>query len=151
MNDLIALANKLGDDEILIMIGNMKNSDVKSLPKKIIYIPSTNSQQELSCFYNLADVVVSASYAESFGLTIVEALACGTPVIVYNNTGQADIPSENTGLLVETGDIEALADAIHKMKEHPLSPEACCKRAEEHFDKDKCFEEYIELYNRILK
>ena len=102
LNDLISLANKLGDDEILIMIGNMKNSDVKSLPKKTIYIPSTNSHQELSCFYNLADVVVSASYAESFGLTIVEALACGTPVIVYNNTGKADIPSENTGLLVET-------------------------------------------------
>ena len=129
----------------------MKNSDVKSLPKKTIYIPSTNSQQELSCFYNLADVVVSASYAESFGLTIVEALACGTPVIVYNNTGQADIPSENTGLLVETGNVDALAAAIRQMKESPLSSTDCRKRAEEHFDKDKCFEKYIELYNRILE
>ena len=42
-------------------------------------------------------------------------------------------------------------EAIRKMKEHPLSSEACRKRAEEHFDKDKCFEKYIELYESLIK
>ena len=83
-------------------------------------------------------------------MTVVESMACGTPVIVYNNTGQANIPSEDTGLLVETGDIDALTAAIRQMKESPLSSEACRKRAEECFDKDKCFEEYIELYESLM-
>lgn len=48
------------------------------------------------------------------------------------------------------GDVDALSDAIRRMKEHPLSSEACRKRAEEHFDKDKCFEKYIKLYEELL-
>ena len=39
---------------------------------------------------------------------------------------------------------------LGRMKEHPLSSEACRKRAAEHFDKDKCFEKYINLYNTLL-
>lgn len=37
------------------------------------------------------------------------------------------------------------------MKEQPLSGEDCRKRAEEYFDKDKCFEKYIELYERLIE
>ena len=53
-------------------------------------------------------------------------------------------------MVVEQGDVEALADAIRKMKENTLSSEACRKRAEEHFDKDKCFERYIKLYEELI-
>ena len=52
--------------------------------------------------------------------------------------------------MVEQGDINALADAIRRMKEHPLSSADCRKRAEEHFDKDKCFEKYNELYESLI-
>ena len=37
-----------------------------------------------------------------------------------------------------------------KMRENPLSSGDCRKRAEEHFDKDKCFEKYVELYEELL-
>ena len=53
--------------------------------------------------------------------------------------------------MVEQGDIDALADAIRKMKEHPLSSEDCRRRAEENFNKNKCFEKYIELYENLIK
>lgn len=56
-----------------------------------------------------------------------------------------------SGVVVEQGNIEALADAIRKMKDSPLSSEDCRRRAEEHFDKDKCFEKYIELYERWIR
>ena len=83
-------------------------------------------------------------------MTVAESLSCGTPVIVYDNTGQANIPTESTGIKVETGNLKAVSDAIRKMKEHPLSPADCRKRAEEYFNKDKCFEKYIELYERLM-
>lgn len=43
-----------------------------------------------------------------------------------------------------------LADAIVRMKEHPLASSDCRKRAEEKFDKDKCFEKYIQFYEKLV-
>ena len=47
--------------------------------------------------------------------------------------------------------MDALANAIIEMKENPLSSIDCRKRAEENFDKDKCFEKYVHLYEDLLK
>lgn len=52
--------------------------------------------------------------------------------------------------MIEQGNVEALAEAIKRMKENPLSSADCRNRAEENFDKDKCFEKYIKLYEELL-
>ena len=57
---------------------------------------------------------------------------------------------EKTGLVVPQGDLDSLVAAIQQLREKPLSREDCRKRAEELFDKDKCFEKYIDLYNQLL-
>lgn len=54
-------------------------------------------------------------------------------------------------MVVEQGDVGALVKAIVDMKENPLSSTDCRERAEEYFDKDKCFEKYVHLYNDLLK
>lgn len=46
--------------------------------------------------------------------------------------------------------MNALANAIMRLKANPLSSADCRKRAEECFDKDKCFEEYIQLYEGLI-
>lgn len=79
----------------------------------------------------------------------MEALACGTPVITYRTGGSPEIIDDKTGVVVEQGDISLLASTIKKMKESPLSSIACRKRAEDMFDKDMCFEKYIELYEDL--
>ena len=142
--DFLVVLVGLRPEQIMMLQGE-EYKDCNLVP-----ICRTQNQDELALRYSMADVSLSLSYFETFGLTVVEALACGTPVIVYNNSGQANIPSEDTGLLVETGDIDALADAIRQMKESPLSSDACRKRAVELFDKDKCFEKYVELYEDLL-
>jgi len=101
--------------------------------------------------YNDADVLINPTYADTFPTVNLEALACGTPVITYKTGGSPEAIDENTGIVVPQGDVKALSEAIIKLKENPLSSEACRKRAEMYFDKDKCFHEYIELYNEILK
>lgn len=117
----------------------------------IIPIGRTQNQIELAMLYSLADVYVNPTYADMFPTVNLEALACGTPVITYRTGGSPEAVDEQTGVVVEQGNVEALADAIRKMKANPLSSEACRKRAEEHFDKDKCFEKYIELYEKLLR
>ena len=105
---------------------------------------------ELAKLYSESDVLINPTYADTFPTVNLEALACGTPVITYRTGGSPEAVDEKTGIVVEQGDIEALADAIRKMKEHPLSSKDCRKRAEENFNKDKCFEKYINLYNTLL-
>lgn len=87
---------------------------------------------------------------ELCGRVHIEALATGTPVITYRTGGSSEAIDERTGVVVEQGDVEALAEAIRKMKIRPLSSDDCRARAEDFFDKDKCFEEYIRLYEKLL-
>ena len=82
----------------------------------------------------------------------LEALACGTPVITYRTGGSPEAIDESTGIVVEQGDIEGMAEAIKLIcsRDRKQYTTACRKRAEEHFDKDKCFEHYLELYAGLI-
>ena len=69
--------------------------------EKHIHFPKYNpiihpaSEQELAELYNAADVYVSNSVAEGFGLPIAEALACGTPVICPDNSAQTELAKDH--------------------------------------------------------
>ena len=81
----------------------------------------------------------------------MESLACGTPIITYRTGGSPEIIDENTGCVVEQGDIDGLVRAIRNLQEKPLSSDACRKRAVELFDKEERFMDYIRLYDELLK
>jgi glycosyltransferase involved in cell wall biosynthesis len=72
-----------------------------------------NNDRMLSTIYSAADVFVIPSLQESFGQTVIESLACGTPVVGFASGGIPDMvrPGE-TGWLAPTGDANALRDAI---------------------------------------
>ena len=152
--DFITLSKN--PDNVVVLVG-MSEAQVKEYSSStykdcnLIPIQRTNNQYELAMLYSLADVYVNPTYADMFPTVNLEALACGTPVITYLTGGSPEAVDEKTGFVVEQGNVGALAEAIRKMKEHPLSSAACRKRAEEHFDKDKCFEKYIELYDELLR
>jgi glycosyltransferase involved in cell wall biosynthesis len=62
-------------------------------------------------------VIVSASYVETFGFTLIEAMACGKPVIATRSGGPEYFITPETGLLVPTGDAGALASALQQIRE----------------------------------
>ena len=68
----------------------------------------------------------------------------------YNTGGSPEAVDENTGVVVSQGDVLALKESIEKMRLHPLSSDLCRKRAEQYFDKNKCFNKYIQLYESLL-
>lgn len=141
---------KLLPSEYKITLVGLKPKQLEKLPEGIIGICRTENQQALVDLYSKSDVLANVTYADTFPTVNLEALACGTPVITYKTGGSPEAIDEKTGVVVEQGNVEAMAKAIMCMKENPLSSTDCRIRAEECFDKDKCFEEYIHLYNVLL-
>lgn len=140
-------------ENYLIIIVGVSKEQKQVLPSNIIGVERTQNQYELAQLYSLADILLSLSTGETFGMTMAEAYACGTPCIVYDNTAQPEIVTPETGRVVRTGDIPALFATIKEMVAAEFKDahsRDCRKRAEEFFDKDKCFERYVELYEGLL-
>jgi glycosyltransferase involved in cell wall biosynthesis len=70
----------------------------------------------LAKLYSLADVFLYTSYAESFGLPPLEAMACGTPVVMSDNKGSRDYAISNFNTLIsQPGDVNSLANNLLKV------------------------------------
>ena len=150
--DMIKLAGLLPADQYQVVVVGLSDKQIKQCPSNVIGIKRTNSAKELAEFYSLASAFVNTTYEDNYPTTNLEAMACGTPVITYNTGGSPEAVSPETGVVVEQGDIAGMAEAIREIcdKGKDNYTEACRKRAEEHFDKDKCFEKYVELYEGLI-
>ena len=149
LGDFVKLRSMLSDDYEITLVG-LPQKQIESLPQGIKGLTRTNSIEELAEFYSQSDVYVLPTYSDNFPTTNLEALACGTPVVTYKTGGSPEAIDRKTGVVVEQGNVVALTNAIRQMRKNPLSSEDCVKRAHELFDKDKCFEAYIDLYNKLL-
>jgi glycosyltransferase involved in cell wall biosynthesis len=78
---------------------------------KIRHVPFLH-HDELVAYYQQADVFVFPSYLDSWGQVVLEAMACGTPVIVTENTGAKDAVEKGGGFVIPVGDALALAEKI---------------------------------------
>lgn len=108
--DFYKLAKMLDDRYAIVLVG-LSEKQIEDLPKSINGIQRTNSPQELAAIYTAADVFVNPSVEETFGMTPIEAQACGTPSIVYEDTACAEA-AEQTGNKVVPQDVNALYEAI---------------------------------------
>lgn len=77
--------------------------------------------QTLIHLYNAADLLLAPSLYEGFGLTVLEAMACGTPVITSNTTSLPEVAGD-AAILVDPLDVKAIAQAVHQLY---TSPEQC--------------------------
>lgn len=147
--DIYKLRELLPDKNYNITIVGLTERQVKSLPAGINGITRTSSQQELVELYSSSDVLINPTYADTFPTINLEALACGTPVVSYNTGGSPESLNDKTGVIVDAGDIKGMALAIEKLRVTPLSSEDCRKHAEESFDKNTCFMQYVKLYEQL--
>ena len=115
------------------------------------HLGTLNDDREIATAYNAADIFAMPSLADNLPNTIMESLACGTPVVAYASGGIPELvePME-TGLLVTTGDTLALAQGIQRMLQDAALREHCSKtgrtRMVERHSVEKLARQYIELY-----
>ena len=146
LQDFRALSSMVDNRYIVILVG-LTDKDMVNLPKNIIGIPRTEDMQELAQLYSRALAFVNLTYEDNFPTVNLEALSCGTPVITYRTGGSPEAIDEKTGLCVEVGDVQAVADSLEKIR--ILSRENCRQRGMT-FDKARCFHEYIKIYEQMM-
>jgi len=146
----LKLSEVLNDDNIIVLVGVSEKLQRK-LPRNIIGLPRTENINELVELYSMADVFINASVEETFGLVTAEAMACGTPVIVFNSTACPEIVNDQVGMIVEKGDINELAQAVNHFNliGKEKYREACLQHMKK-YDVDLQNQKYISKYISIL-
>ena len=132
----------LRDDNYKIVLVGLTKKQIRSMPEKILCIQRTESVRELAELYTAADVFVNMSVEESMGLVTVEAMACGTPVIVYNKTALPEVVGGDCGYITETNTPEEVGRLIENMRE--FDREALLRQAAR-YEQSGQYKKYAEL------
>ncbi|GAF71267.1 unnamed protein product, partial [marine sediment metagenome] len=112
------------------------------------------SQEGLVRLYNEAEVVVSPSLYEGFGLPAAEAMACGTPVVATGAGAFPELIEDGaTGVLVPARDVQALAAALRRLLADPARARAmgaaARQRVAERFTWRRAAEKLVQLYEEV--
>lgn len=152
LEDFVQLYNMISEDWVIVLVG-LSKTQLKEIPDGIIGIERTENVTQLATLYTLASVFINPTWEDTFPTTNLESLACGTPVITYRTGGSVESVSDETGYIVEKGDIKgikrAVAEIVKRGKE--VYHHICRKRAVKYYDKNERFEDYIKLYDTLLK
>lgn len=128
------LVSELGIEEQVLFLGKQKN---------------------ISELLSISDLKLLLSEKESFGLVLLEAMACEVPCIGTNVGGVPEVIEHGeTGYLVELGDIDNAAayaiELLSDIEKLERFSDNAITRAREHFHSDKIVKQYINLYNKVL-
>ncbi|MBI4775731.1 MAG: glycosyltransferase [Deltaproteobacteria bacterium] len=130
---LEAQAARLGVEDQVTFLGGLGREDVL--------------RQMQAC-----DAYVLSSDYETFGVVLVEALACGKPVVATACGGPECIVDETNGLLVPPGDVEAMASALREMRSraHTYDPGAISRDCRSRFGAETVARELTAVYRDVI-
>lgn len=102
------------EDIRLLLFGGVRDTSIfDSIPVPYTYLGYVEGSAKLSQVYSAANATISSSLYETFGQTLIEALACGSLPVSFDGSGQADIISHrNNGYLAERLSAKSLAEGI---------------------------------------
>ncbi|MDA0185151.1 glycosyltransferase family 4 protein [Solirubrobacter phytolaccae] len=110
------------------------------------------SEDELVALYAGATCFAFPSLAEGFGLPVLEAMACGTPVVSSNTTSMPEVTGD-AALLVDPTDVEALAAALERLMTEPVLANGLARRGLERaatFSWERCAAETVAAYRQLV-
>jgi glycosyltransferase involved in cell wall biosynthesis len=130
---------RLGKPAPLVLIGGHPGewegehplATARRIGNRQVFLAGWHPHEELPPALNAADVLVLPSAAEAFGLALVEAMACGLPVIACRTHGPAEIVADGrTGWLIPPDDEDALVDALYTAADNQEERRARGRRAQ---------------------
>lgn len=148
--DLMALASALPRNSMIILAGTIPQEIL--WPDNVITIGYISSTDLLAQLYSAVDVYVHLSHEDTFGKVTAEAMACGTPAIVYQSTASPELVPDGSGYSIEAGNIKELVFCIQKVQKKGKSAysDTCIYHTRKNFKKETLIEETISLYKDML-
>lgn len=116
--------------------------------KKIQFVGASDFEKKIELFKNAKAFIFPIKRPEPFGLVVIEAMACGTPVIAFKHGSLPELIEEGkTGFLVNS--VEEACQAIKKIDK--ISREYCREYVKKNFNLKRMVNRYEKLYKKILK
>jgi N-acetyl-alpha-D-glucosaminyl L-malate synthase BshA len=144
---------------VLLMVGDgPERASAQALARRLGIADKVRflgRQDNIEEFTAIADIYLLPSEIESFGLSALEAMACGVPVIGSDAGGLPEVVSHGeTGYVLPVGDIEGMAGrALELLRDkalHTRMARAARQRVEQHFEAESIVTEYERVYERVL-
>ena len=116
-------------------------------PEPVVYIGQLDDTQKDVWFGHARCFLMPIRWDEPFGLVLLEAMACGTPVLTFNRGGVSEsVVDKKTGFIVDT--VDEMVEAISKVDR--IDPLECRRHVERHFNGRAMGMKYLELYKQLL-
>lgn len=113
----------------------------------VIYVGEVGGQEKLDLLAGARALINPIRWAEPFGLVMIEALACGTPVLAYKEGAAPEIVDHGvTGFLCD--DEDDMVSAVHRIDE--IDRRACRSAVEDHFSTRRMVADHIALYRQVI-
>lgn len=150
-------------DNKLILAGPIQDVDyfekmIKfSLNKQIKYLGPLKFSEKIQYYQKAKVLLMPIKWEEPFGLVMVEAMACGTPVIAFRRGSIPEIIKDGeTGFICPSGDVDAMVRAVKKIYEMPENEylkmrQNCRKHVEENFTVEKMIDGYEKVYEEVIE
>lgn len=148
LTDASRLSKMLPNGYQLLMIGGLGKS--VQLDSSVAYIPYISSSTELSVAYSFAEAYIHFSIADTFGLVIAEAMACGTIPITYDSTACAEVPG-GFGIVVKPRDVDAIIDALPLLAEKKMHCNEMIAYVRKNYDQSRNTNMYVDVYESIVE
>lgn len=151
---LLVEQGRVKADEVrLLLFGQVRDGQVlQQIPVRYTHLGYVDDAYRLSQIYSASNVTVSSSLYETFGQTLIEAMACGSVPVSFDGSGQTDIiVHQKNGYLAHRLSAESLADGIAWGLQCPLSPQDLRRSVVRRYSESVVAQQYIKLYNDMLK
>ncbi len=153
--------NKNKKIKLLIVGGGSKENEYKFLVEKLnikddVEFTGKVTYDDVIKYHNAIDIFVNVSRNESFGVSVLEASACGNPVIATNVGGLPEvILKDETGILIESENIDETINAIEKLlSDEPLRikmGENGKRFVRKYYNFENNVEDTLAVYNQLIQ
>jgi glycosyltransferase involved in cell wall biosynthesis len=151
------LKQRLGaaaDHVELVVFGNRGTEGVPDFPFKTSFLGTINNDEQLAQYYAAADAFLIPSLEDNLPYTVMESLACGTPVIAFTTGGIPDmVQHEYNGYLATYRSAESFADGMEWIIKHPDSAQVQQQARQtvmDTFSEEVIAKKHIALYESLL-
>ena len=149
----LELAQLLGDGYEIRLVGEVSPDIKERAPKNIVFLGRVNDAAKLSALYAEADLHISRSFEETFGMTFIEAAFVGTKSLGFNKTAIPYVIEKVFGYVIDSNDVSDMVNTIHELNQHR---ENCKLNSEEmvavrdFFSADRMAKGYYHVYERAI-